>query len=115
MPKGRYWETFFREKTMMGKININRLSGPDPIRAELQRDVKGSAVDTGLNIEKRAPVSEDKLDISGRASEVGRLVDQLKAMPDVRQARVDALKEMVAAGSYNPTASDIADAILKND
>lgn len=100
---------------MMGKINIDRLSGPDPIRAELQRDVKSTGAEAGLNVAKRTPISEDKLEISGRASEVGRLVDQLKALPDVRQPRVDALKEQVAAGTYRPLADDIAGAILKND
>ncbi len=100
---------------MMGKINIDRLSGPEPVRAELQRDVKGTGAEAGLHVEKRSPVSEDKLDISSRASEVGRLVDQLKAMPDTRQERIDALREQVAAGNYRPTGDSIADAILKDD
>lgn len=100
---------------MMGKINIDRLSGPEPVRAELQRDVKGTGAEASLHVEKRSPVSEDKLDISSRASEVGRLVDQLKAMPDVRQERIDALREQVAAGTYRPTGDSIADAILKDD
>lgn len=97
---------------MMGKININRLSGPDPIRAEFGRDVKGAANEAGLSIDKRTPVAEDKLDISSRASEVGRLVDQVKALPDVRGQRVEALREQVAAGTYNPSADEIAAAIL---
>lgn len=99
----------------MGKINIDRLSSPDPIRAELNRDLKGPAVEAGLNVEKRTPVNEDKLEISSRASEVGRLVDQIKAMPDVRSERVDALREMVETGGYNPSADDIAAAILNDE
>lgn len=100
---------------MMGKININRLSGPDPIRAELQRDVKGAANEAGLSIDKRTKVSEDKLEISSRASEVGRLVDQIKAMPDVRAQRVDALRELVETGGYNPSSDQIAAAILDDE
>lgn len=100
---------------MMGKINIDRLSGPEPIRAELQRDVKGTGADAGLNVAKRSPVSEDKLDISSRATEVGRLVDQLKALPDVRQERIDALRDQIAAGTYQPDSELIADAILQDD
>ena len=99
----------------MGKINIDRLSGPEQVRTELQRDVKSTAAETNLNVQKRTPVSEDKLDISSRASEVGRLVDQLKALPDVRQERIDALKAQVAAGTYQPTSDAIADAILTDD
>lgn len=100
---------------MMGKINIDRLGGPEPVRAELQRDVKSTGAEAGLNVEKRSPVSEDKLDISSKASEVGRLVDQIKTLPDVRQERVNALKELVASGNYNPAAETIADAILRDD
>lgn len=99
----------------MGKINIDRLSGPDPIRAEFGRDVKGAANEAGLTVDKRTPINEDKLEISSRASEVGRLVDQIKAMPDVRAQRVDALREMVEAGTYNPSSDQIADAILDDE
>lgn len=99
----------------MGKININRLSGPDPVRTELQRDVKSAGAETGLNVGKRSPVTEDKLDISSRASEVGRLVDQIKALPDVRQERIEALREQVSAGTYRPSGEVIADAILRDD
>ena len=100
---------------MMGKININRLSSPDPVRTELQRDVKGTGAEAGLKVDKRSAISEDKLDISSRAAEVGRLVDQIKALPDARQARIDALKEQIAAGSYQPGGELIADAILQDD
>lgn len=99
----------------MGKININKLSGLDPIRTETQREVKNAGKETGTSIEKRSPVTGDKLEISSRASEVGRLVDQLKALPDIRQGKVDALKEQIAAGTYNPASDSIADAILNDN
>jgi flagellar biosynthesis anti-sigma factor FlgM len=100
---------------MMGKINIDRLSGPDPIRAEFGRDVKGAANEAGITVDKRGKVSEDKLEISSRATEVTRLVDQIKAMPDVRAERVDALREMVETGVYNPSSDQIAAAILDEE
>lgn len=100
---------------MMGKLNIDKMSGPDPIRTEIQREVKNTGKETGLSIGSKAPVSVDKLEISSRASEVGRLVEQLKALPDVRQDKVDALKEQIAAGKYAPSANDIADSILKDE
>lgn len=98
----------------MGKININKLSGLDPIRVDNQREVKHAGKEVGLNVGKGAPVSEDKLEISSRASEVGNLVEQLKSLPDVRQNKVNALREQIAAGSYKPSGDSIADAILKD-
>lgn len=100
---------------MMGKINIDRLSGPDPIRAELQRELKGPVNEAGLTVDKRGPVSEDKLEISSRATEVTRLVDQIKAMPDIRANRVDALRELIETGNYNPSSDEIAAAILGDE
>lgn len=98
----------------MGKININKLDGINLVRTETQRDVKNPGKDTGLTIEKRPQVTGDKLDISSRASEVGRLVDQIKALPDVRQDKVNTLKEQIAAGTYKPSGESIADALLKD-
>ena len=58
---------------------------------------------------------EDKLEFSTRAAEVGGLVDQLKNLPDVRQQRIDALREQIQAGDFNPSSEEIAGAILKDE
>lgn len=99
---------------MMPKVNISRLISPDPVRAELQRDVRETAIESASG-ENKAAASGDKLDISSRGAEVGRLIEQLKAMPDVRQQRIDELKALVAKGDYDPSSESIADAILKDD
>ena len=99
----------------MGKININKLSGLDPIRTETQREVKNAGKDAGLTVAKRPAGNEDKLEISSRASEVGKLVEHLKALPDIRQDKVADLKKQIAAGTYNPSSDSIADAILNDN
>ena len=99
----------------MGKLDISRLTGPDPIRTEIQRDVANAGKEAALRAEKTNNVTEDKLDISSRAAEVGRLVEHLKTLPDVRQDNVTALKEQIAIGQYRPSAQNIADAILKDE
>lgn len=100
---------------MMGKLNINKMSGLDPIRTETQHEVKNAGKDGGKGIEGKPSVSVDKLEISSRATEVGRLVEQLKAMPDVRQERVDALKQQIKEGKFAPSANEIANAILNDE
>lgn len=100
---------------MMGKLNIDRMSGLDPIRTENQHEVKNAGKDGGQTVERKSAVGVDKLEISSRASEVGRLVEQLKALPDVRQDKVNALKEQIATGKFAPSADDIADAILNDE
>ncbi|CAN5415829.1 N/A [soil metagenome] len=100
---------------MMGKINLNKLSGLDPIRTDTQREIKNSGKDAGLTIKKGTAAVGDKLEISSRAAEVGNLVDQLRALPDIRQDKVNALKEQIAAGTYNPSSETIANAILADN
>lgn len=99
---------------MMPKVNISRLISPDPVRAELQRDVRETAIEPASG-ENKAKTAGDKLDISSRGAEVGRLIEQLKAMPDVRQERIDELRALVSGGKYDPSSESIADAILKDD
>lgn len=61
------------------------------------------------------PSEADKIKVSERAADVGRLTARASALPDVRQEKVEALRERVQSGSYDPSAKDIADAILKEE
>ena len=102
----------------MGKINMDKFDGSNPIRLTRQTDVKKS--DTASSSAtaaagKTAASSEDKLNLSSRASEVGKLVDTLKDLPDVRQEKVEFLRAQIASGDYDPTGEQIADAILKDE
>jgi len=99
----------------MGKINIDKISGYNPVRLERQSEVKKSGMETAQPVENKKAVDKDKLEFSSRASEVGKLVEQLKELPDIRQEKVNSLREQISAGSYNPSGEAIADAILKDE
>ena len=99
----------------MGKMNIHKINGSTPIRAERQDDLRSPAADLGQSIEKKAPVGEDKVEFSSRASEVSKLVDQVKQLPDVREAKVASLRDQIASGTFNPSGEDIAAAILNDE
>jgi negative regulator of flagellin synthesis FlgM len=99
----------------MSKINTNKIDNLDPIRATRSGDAKPAGKDKASSIESKNKVGEDKLEFSGRATEAGKLLDSLKELPDVREEKVNALREQIAAGEYNPTSEDIADAILKDE
>jgi negative regulator of flagellin synthesis FlgM len=98
----------------MGKINIDKVNGFSPIHSERKIDVKRSG-DTANPISSTREASEDKLDFSVRASEFGNLVETLKKMPDIRQEKVDRLREQIASGSYNPSADEIAEAMIRDE
>lgn len=98
----------------MGKINLDKINNPDLIRTGPQGSVKKSNQETPI-VENKQKVTEDKLDLSNGGSEVSNLIDKLKELPDVRQDKVNSLREQIASGSYNPSSEAIADAILKDE
>lgn len=101
----------------MVKINIINTQGSDAIQAAKNNRAEKAdkSVSQASSRGKKASVSEDKIEFSSKGAEVGKLVDQLKQFPDVRQDRIDSLKQKIESGEYNPASDDIADAILKDE
>lgn len=57
--------------------------------------------------------SKDTLAISDFAKELQVAKQAVDHAPDVRQARIDEIKQQMEAGQYNVTASQLADKLLK--
>ena len=100
---------------MMSKINITKTSEIEAIRVARQNDLYQINKTDSPTVENKATVSQDKLEFSERATEVGKLIEQVKQFPDVRQAKVNELRTQITAGEYHPTSEEIADAILKDE
>ncbi|MFM9904742.1 MAG: flagellar biosynthesis anti-sigma factor FlgM [Pyrinomonadaceae bacterium] len=96
-------------------MNIHKIDNSTPIRAELQNDIKTSAEEAARPVGNKAAVGEDRVEFSSRASEVGKLVDQVKQMPDIREGKVSDLRQRIEAGTYKPSSENIADAILNDE
>jgi negative regulator of flagellin synthesis FlgM len=99
----------------MSKINISKSTDIDAIRAARQIDLYQAGKSAPQKTEDKSPIAEDKVNVSNRAAEVGKLVDDIKQFPDVRQDLVNELKVQVSAGEYNPTSDEIAAGILKDE
>ena len=56
----------------------------------------------------------DKVDISGGGKAVVDIVSSVQQLPDVREARVQEIKQAVDSGAYKIDASKVAESILKN-
>lgn len=100
---------------MMSKINGNKMNELDALRAARQTSVKSAGQARTEANDTRFGIGEDKLQFSERAAAVGKLVDEIKQLPDVREAKISALRDQIAAGEYNPSSEDIADAFLKEE
>lgn len=59
--------------------------------------------------------ANDTLSISPRAEQLAKYSAQIAAMPDVRQSRVDSLRQSATSGAFNPSSSDIAAGIMKDE
>ncbi len=56
--------------------------------------------------------SEDKVEISSQASELGKLQQQAKASPDIRKDRVEAIKLQLDEGTYRTDSNKIAEKLI---
>jgi hypothetical protein len=99
---------------MMGKINLDKLKSFEPIRPERQADLK-SGQTPPIRPPQAEPSAKDRVDFSGRAAEVGKLVTEVKELPGIRPGKVASVQAQMASGMFNPTNGEIADAIIKDE
>ncbi len=87
----------------------------DAIRLNRQNDLYQVGKNNSPTVENKVKIGEDKLELSPKASEFGKLIEQVKQFPDVREGKVEDLKIQIAAGEYNPSSEEIAAAIMKDE
>jgi flagellar biosynthesis anti-sigma factor FlgM len=61
-----------------------------------------------------SPLGEDQAQLSGVHVQIQALVGQALQLPEIRQERVQALRQAVASGKYQPSAQEVAGALLSN-
>jgi flagellar biosynthesis anti-sigma factor FlgM len=57
-------------------------------------------------------LGEDQAELSGFHAQVRALAGQALQFPEIRQEKVNALRQAVLAGTYQPSSKQIADAVL---
>lgn len=56
----------------------------------------------------------DEVVLSKEAQDVLALKEKMLKLPEVRQQRVEQLRELIARGGYRPDAKDVAEKLLKS-
>ncbi len=97
----------------MKPLKLNGAALPQPNK--LQRSALAPAKAVGAGASLPASDAADSITVSNRAEEVGRLVAKVAELSDLRQERIEPLRQQIASGTYSVPASDIADAILKDE
>jgi flagellar biosynthesis anti-sigma factor FlgM len=105
----------------MNSINLNGATEIELVRTTLRpeagRDGEGPLV-APHEAGHSAPIPEgikDVIKVSDRATVVRSLVEQAGQLPEIRAERVEQLRAQIQAGTYNPDAATIADALLKGE
>jgi flagellar biosynthesis anti-sigma factor FlgM len=57
---------------------------------------------------------EDQAQLSGAHVQIQALVAQALQFPEVRQEKVNALRQVVLEGNYHPSASDVANSVFSH-
>jgi flagellar biosynthesis anti-sigma factor FlgM len=58
------------------------------------------------------PLGEDQAQLSGAHIQVQFLATQVLQFPEIRQEKVNALRQVVLGGSYQPSSNQVADAVF---
>ena len=91
------------------RIDSNQIAQPLP---ESGRSGKPSPANADARAAQSAPLGEDEALLSGGHAQVQALVAEVLQFPEVRQEKVNALRQVVVNGSYQPSSRQIADAIF---
>ncbi len=66
-----------------------------------------------INVNKNSNLSEERVEISGKASDLNKIRELVRKTPDIRAEKVELLKGKIASGSYNVSSQEIADKMLR--
>ena len=99
----------------MSKININKANEINAIRPSDRNLQRSEETTAARNSEIKTSSSKDQVSFSSSAAEIGKLVDQIKSLPDERKGLVHHFKSEISADQYKPSSGDIADAIISDE
>lgn len=99
---------------MADKINGYGKAGVEMATARAQA-AKRAATGTQSGAATQRPAAGDALQLTGTAARLKAIEARLATLPEVDQARVQALREQLASGQYQPDPARIAAKLIRLD
>lgn len=99
----------------MDKVNLNGVNSLDQLRSKNNVEKDRSANESRTKITNSPLNPSDEISVSDRGASIQQIVEKISDIPQVRQERVEALRQQIHQGNFNPSAKDIADAILRDE
>ncbi len=100
----------------MNSFKINGINEIEGIRGShrVESNAENERQVAPVSDNSSAQPQKDVITLSDQAAIIRSLVAQAKQIPDVRTREVEKYRRLVLSGTYNPKATDIADALLRN-
>jgi flagellar biosynthesis anti-sigma factor FlgM len=86
--------------------------GPQNVSEGSRTSPQNSSAESSTALGSVIGMGEDQAQLSGAHVQVAALATQASQLPEVREARVQALREAVADGRYNTSADEVAGALM---
>jgi negative regulator of flagellin synthesis FlgM len=98
----------------INQINTNNLN--EKIESNIKvNNISKKTVDSNAETTSIVAFPKDSINFSSVTKTAQALTEKAIKSPDIRQERVEALKSQIASGTFNPSADEILDAILKDE
>jgi len=96
----------------INQINIANLSEKIDLANKISNNKKTITTNQSSKV---IGFPKDSVSFSDATKEIQKLTEKAIETPNVRQEKVEALRSKIASGEFNPSASEILDAIIKNE
>ena len=97
----------------MKQLDLNAINSLRPHQTQRPEPVRPG--NPGSTNNSTAEQITDVIEVSSQAREIAQLVDRAKSLADVREDRVEALRQLVQSGKYDVSSKEIAEAILRDE
>ncbi|MFY9227566.1 MAG: flagellar biosynthesis anti-sigma factor FlgM [Blastocatellia bacterium] len=96
----------------INQINIANLAEKIDLANKINNNKKTTTTDQNSKV---IGFPKDSVNFSDATKEIQKLTEKVIETPNVRQEKVEDLRSKIASGEFNPSASKILDAIIKNE
>lgn len=97
----------------MKQVNLNAVSTAQTCNTNRAENARQGRVNSTKPFSAEQRV--DQVEVSSAGKEISKLVERAKQLPEIREERVEQLRQLVQSGKYDVSSKQIADAILRDE
>jgi flagellar biosynthesis anti-sigma factor FlgM len=95
-------------------MRIDSNPGAQPLAESGRSSNQTTAANTAASPGGSSALGEDQAQLSDTHVQIQALVAQVAQLPETNQGKINALRQAVVAGTYQPDSDQVADALFAN-